>query len=74
MKRDSLLLRCLRQRNFVIGLLLTGIVIACALVSYVWTPYSPTRINVIKWVVPGYPKVTMLGQPATLSACKRSDS
>jgi peptide/nickel transport system permease protein len=46
MKRDNLIMRCLRQRNFVIGLALTGLVIAAAVLSYVWTPYSPTRINV----------------------------
>ena len=46
MKADSFIMRCLRQRNFVIGLALTGVVIAAALLSYVWTPHSPTRINV----------------------------
>ncbi|MBM3548983.1 MAG: ABC transporter permease [Alphaproteobacteria bacterium] len=46
MKRDGLIMRCLRQRNFVIGLILVGIVLAAALVSYFWTPHSPTRINV----------------------------
>lgn len=46
MKSDSFIMRCLRQRNFVIGLVLTGVVIAAALLSYVWTPHSPTRINV----------------------------
>ena len=29
----------------VIGGLLVGIVVAVALVSFVWTPYAPTRIN-----------------------------
>lgn len=46
MKPDSFIRRCLRQRNFVIGLALTGVVIAAALLSYVWTPHPPTRINV----------------------------
>ncbi|MSP49078.1 MAG: ABC transporter permease [Alphaproteobacteria bacterium] len=46
MKRDGLVMRCLRQRNFVIGLVLTGLVVTAALLSYVWTPHSPTRINV----------------------------
>ncbi len=46
MKADGFIMRCLRQRNFVIGLVLTGIVIAAALLSYVWTPHPPTRINV----------------------------
>ena len=46
MKADGLIMRCLRQRNFVIGLALTGLVIAAAALSFVWTPYSPTRINV----------------------------
>ena len=46
MKPDGFIMRCLRQRNFVIGLVLTGIVIAAALLSYVWTPHPPTRINV----------------------------
>ncbi len=46
MSRNSFLMRCLRQRNFVIGLILVGLVIGAALLSYVWTPYSATRINV----------------------------
>ena len=46
MRADSFIMRCLRQRNFVIGLVLTGVVIAAALLSYVWTPHPPTRINV----------------------------
>ncbi len=46
MKADGFIMRCLRQRNFVIGLVLTGIVIVAALLSYVWTPHPPTRINV----------------------------
>jgi peptide/nickel transport system permease protein len=46
MKADGLIMRCLRQRNFVIGLVLTGIVVCAALLSYFWTPHPPTRINV----------------------------
>jgi peptide/nickel transport system permease protein len=46
MSRNSFLMRCLRQRNFVIGLILVGLVIGAALLSYVWTPHSATRINV----------------------------
>jgi peptide/nickel transport system permease protein len=46
MSRDGLIMRCLRQRNFVIGLTLTGIVLAAAVLSYFWTPHPPTRINV----------------------------
>ncbi len=46
MKRDGLLMRCLRQRNFVIGAILVGLVLSAALLSYFWTPHSPSRINV----------------------------
>ncbi|MBM3533846.1 MAG: ABC transporter permease [Alphaproteobacteria bacterium] len=46
MSRDGLIMRCLKQRNFMIGLALTGIVLAAAILSYFWTPHSPTRINV----------------------------
>jgi peptide/nickel transport system permease protein len=46
MNPDGIVMRCLRQRNFVIGLVLTGIVVAAALLSYLWTPHPPTRINV----------------------------
>ena len=46
MKRDGFLRRCLKQRNFVIGLALTGLVVAAALLSYFWTPHPPARINV----------------------------
>jgi len=46
MKRDGLLMRCLRQRNFIIGAILVGLVLSAALLSYFWTPHSPSRINV----------------------------
>ena len=46
MKRDGFVMRCLRQRNFVIGLILVGIVLSAAFLSYLWTPHSPSRINV----------------------------
>ncbi|MBL8691771.1 MAG: ABC transporter permease [Rhodospirillaceae bacterium] len=39
-------MRCLRQRNFIIGAILVGVVLSAALLSYFWTPHSPSRINV----------------------------
>jgi peptide/nickel transport system permease protein len=37
--------KVLASRNLVIGLLVTLILVAMALVSYVWTPYSPTAMR-----------------------------
>ena len=42
----SLLRRCLSQRNFLIGLALTLLVLGAALVSLFWTPYPPLAVNV----------------------------
>ena len=33
------------SRSLVIGTVVTTILVAMALVSYFWTPYSPTAIN-----------------------------
>jgi peptide/nickel transport system permease protein len=38
--------RALRHRSFVVGAALTGFVVGMALLSLVWTPYSPTAINI----------------------------
>ncbi len=40
MTGPSLLQRCLRQRNLVFGIILTGLLILMAAVSLVWTPHS----------------------------------
>ncbi len=46
MNWPALLRRCLGQRNFAIGFALTGLVLGTALVSFLWTPYSPLAVNV----------------------------
>ncbi len=33
--------------NFVVGVVLTGLMVAMALVSLVWTPYPPTKIDIV---------------------------
>ncbi|MEN0001087.1 MAG: ABC transporter permease [Pseudomonadota bacterium] len=38
--------RALRNRSFVIGLAITGTVIAIALISFLWTPYDVTRLTI----------------------------
>ncbi|MBS4044975.1 MAG: ABC transporter permease [Alphaproteobacteria bacterium] len=43
---SSFLKRALRHRSFVVGAALTGLVVGMALLSLVWTPYSPTAINI----------------------------
>jgi peptide/nickel transport system permease protein len=43
---SSFLKRALRHRSFVVGAALTGSVLGMALLSLVWTPYSPTMINI----------------------------
>lgn len=44
----AFLRRALRHRSFVVGGLLTAIMLSMALLSVFWTPYSPTAINVRK--------------------------
>ena len=41
----GIVVRVLASRNLVIGLFVTFILIAMALVSFVWTPFSPTALN-----------------------------
>ncbi|MEK9971267.1 MAG: ABC transporter permease, partial [Ferrovibrio sp.] len=43
---SSCLSRAFRHRSFVVGAALTGFVLGMALLSLVWTPYSPTAINI----------------------------
>ncbi|MCW0236249.1 MAG: ABC transporter permease [Ferrovibrio sp.] len=43
---SSFLRRALRHRSFVVGAALTAFVLGMALLSLVWTPYSPTAINI----------------------------
>jgi peptide/nickel transport system permease protein len=38
--------RAFRHRSFVVGAALTGFVVGMALLSLLWTPYSPTAINI----------------------------
>lgn len=38
--------------SFLIGAALTGIVVAAALVSYLWTPYAPTQIAILNRLKP----------------------
>ena len=38
--------------NLVVGAVLTGLMVAMALVSLVWTPYPPTRINIVRRLAP----------------------
>ncbi|MDR5651469.1 ABC transporter permease [Ruixingdingia sedimenti] len=35
------------SRNLMIGLAITGLMVAMALVSFVWTPHSPTGLNIL---------------------------
>jgi peptide/nickel transport system permease protein len=43
---SSFLKRAFRHRSFVVGAALTGFVVGMALLSLIWTPYSPTAINI----------------------------
>lgn len=43
---SSFFKRALRHRSFVVGMALTGLVVGMALLSLIWTPYSPTAINI----------------------------
>ena len=43
---SSFLKRAFKHRSFVVGAVLTGFVLGMALLSLVWTPYSPTAINI----------------------------
>ena len=42
----SFLARALRHRSFVVGGGLTGLLVAVAAVSLLWTPYLPTKMNI----------------------------
>ncbi len=42
----SFLAAALANRSFVAGLIITGLIVAMALVSFVWTPYDITRLEV----------------------------
>jgi peptide/nickel transport system permease protein len=44
--------RALRHRSFVVGGLLTAFVVGMALLSLLWTPYSPTAINIRRRMAP----------------------
>lgn len=44
--------RSLRHRSFAVGSLLTVLVLGMALLSLVWTPYSPTAINIRQRLAP----------------------
>jgi peptide/nickel transport system permease protein len=43
---QSFLARGLRHRSFVTGGALTGLLVCVAVLSLVWTPYNPTKINI----------------------------
>lgn len=43
---SSFFKRAFRHRSFVVGAALTGFVVGMALLSLIWTPYSPTAINI----------------------------
>jgi peptide/nickel transport system permease protein len=43
---SSFLKRAFSHRSFAVGAALTGFVVGMALLSLVWTPYSPTAINI----------------------------
>lgn len=40
----TFLKNALRNRNFLIGICLTGVVIAIALISFIWTPFDTTKL------------------------------
>lgn len=44
--------RALTHRSFVVGGLLSGLVLGMALLSLVWTPYAPTAINIRRRMAP----------------------
>ncbi|MDD9909608.1 MAG: ABC transporter permease [Ahrensia sp.] len=46
MKAADFWLAASRNRNFVLGLAITLIIIAMAAMSYVWTPYDVTQLNI----------------------------
>jgi peptide/nickel transport system permease protein len=48
----SLAARAFRSRSFVIGFVLTAIIVVMALVSFVWTPYDVTRLVVAERMQP----------------------
>jgi peptide/nickel transport system permease protein len=44
--RDSFVRRALRHPSFVVGAVLTGLLVVAALLSLVWAPFSPTEIDI----------------------------
>ncbi|OWK21681.1 hypothetical protein AJ88_18570 [Mesorhizobium amorphae CCBAU 01583] len=40
----GILAKAFRNRSFLIGLVITALVAAVAILSYVWTPYDVTRL------------------------------
>jgi peptide/nickel transport system permease protein len=49
---ENVLRLALRNRSFVIGLVITGLIAAMALVSFVWTPYDITNLVVANRMKP----------------------
>ena len=49
---ESILRLALKNRSFVVGLIITGLVAAMALVSFVWTPYDITNLVVANRMKP----------------------
>jgi peptide/nickel transport system permease protein len=48
----ALLRRALRHRSFVVGAVLTALVVAAAALSFVWTPWPPYEIDVTRKLAP----------------------
>lgn len=46
--QPSLFSKLIGSRNLTIGATVTVILVAMALVSYVWTPYSPTAMSTLR--------------------------
>jgi peptide/nickel transport system permease protein len=49
---ESVLRLALKNRSFVIGLVITGLIAAMALISFVWTPYEVTNLIVANRMKP----------------------
>ncbi|MCO5163834.1 MAG: ABC transporter permease [Mesorhizobium sp.] len=49
---DNVLRLALKNRSFVIGLVITGLIAAMALISFVWTPYDITNLIVANRMKP----------------------
>lgn len=50
--KSSFWSRAIRHRSFVVGGLLSSLVLGMALLSLVWTPYAPTAINIRRRMAP----------------------